>query len=194
MPLEDRLAISDLLVRYASALDAGDVATVVDCFTGDATLESPVIGVIAGRGAIRAFAERFAAQRQRGMQFRHMVTNICRRDCAGGRSGAGDRLPPGIDHAGRQKPHAAARPLRMRGGQDRRCVAFQPPGSLPRPRLHAGGDLRRPSLCLPGESRDPPPPWIPAFAGMTNLCVSSYQPGQDLLGHHDKGLVAERCA
>jgi uncharacterized protein (TIGR02246 family) len=75
-PLEDRLAIHDLFVRYATALDAGDVATVVDCFTGDAVLESPAIGTISGRAAIRAFAERFAAERAAGTQFRHMVTNI----------------------------------------------------------------------------------------------------------------------
>ncbi len=74
--IEDRLAISDLFVRYTTALDAGDVETVVDCFTEEAALESPVIGSIAGRDAIRAFAERFAAQRAGGVQFRHMITNI----------------------------------------------------------------------------------------------------------------------
>ena len=76
MSLEDRLAIGDLFVRYTTALDAGDVETVVDYFTEDAALESPVIGVIAGREAIRGFSERFAAQRAGGMQFRHMITNI----------------------------------------------------------------------------------------------------------------------
>ena len=105
----DRLAISDLLVRYTIALDAGDVATVVDCFTADALLESPVIGVIAGHEAIRAFAERFAAQRQRGTQFRHMVTNIAAEIAPEGdraratayllvlitRDGESRRLPPG---------------------------------------------------------------------------------------------------
>jgi uncharacterized protein (TIGR02246 family) len=74
--IEDRLAINDLFVRYATALDRGDVATVVDCFTDNASLESPGIGVIAGRAAIRAFAERFAAQCAGGTQFRHFVTNI----------------------------------------------------------------------------------------------------------------------
>ena len=74
--IEDRLAISDLFVRYTTALDQGDVETVVDCFTENAVLESPVIGVIAGRDAIRAFADRFAAQRAGGTQFRHMITNI----------------------------------------------------------------------------------------------------------------------
>jgi len=37
--LENRLAIQDLLVRYVTALDRGDVATVVDCFAADAVLE-----------------------------------------------------------------------------------------------------------------------------------------------------------
>jgi ketosteroid isomerase-like protein len=69
MAIEDRLAIGDLFVRYAIALDDGDVDTVVECFTGDAVLESPVIGQIAGAAAIRAFAERFAAWRKQGIQF-----------------------------------------------------------------------------------------------------------------------------
>jgi uncharacterized protein (TIGR02246 family) len=82
--IEDRLAIGDLFVRYTTALDAGEVETVVDCFTADAALESPVIGVIAGRDAIRAFAGRFAAQRAAGTQFRHLVTNIAADIEAGG--------------------------------------------------------------------------------------------------------------
>ena len=109
MSLGDRLAIGDLFVRYTRALDEGDVETVVDCFTGDATLESPVIGVIAGRDAIRAFAARFAAQRAGGVQFRHMITNIAAEIAPGGdraratayllvfvtKDGKSRRLPPG---------------------------------------------------------------------------------------------------
>ena len=77
MPLlEDRLAINDLFVRYTTALDAGNVETVVGCFTADAVLESPVIGSIAGHDAIRAFAGRFKAQRAAGTQFRHLITNL----------------------------------------------------------------------------------------------------------------------
>jgi len=107
--LEDRLAICDLFVRYTTALDQGDVETVVDCFTENATLESPVIGVIAGSEAIRAFAARFAAQRAGGTQFRHMITNIAVEFEPGGkraratayllvlitRDGKSRRLPPG---------------------------------------------------------------------------------------------------
>jgi uncharacterized protein (TIGR02246 family) len=73
--LEDRRAIHDLFTRYCCALDDGEVETVVDCFTADAVLKSPVID-LQGHEAIRAFAGRFAAQRAAGTQFRHMVTNI----------------------------------------------------------------------------------------------------------------------
>jgi ketosteroid isomerase-like protein len=74
--LADRLAIEDLFVRYATALDNGEVETVIGCFTADAALESPAIGRIQGIDAIRAFAGRFAAQREGGTQFRHMITNL----------------------------------------------------------------------------------------------------------------------
>ena len=73
--LEDRAAIHDLFTRYCCALDNGEIETVVDCFTADAILKSPVID-ISGHDEIRAFAGRFAAQRAAGAQFRHMVNNI----------------------------------------------------------------------------------------------------------------------
>ena len=73
--LEDRAAIHDLFTRYCCALDNGEIEVVVDCFTVDAILKSPVID-IRGRDEIRAFAGRFAAQRATGTQFRHMVSNI----------------------------------------------------------------------------------------------------------------------
>jgi uncharacterized protein (TIGR02246 family) len=73
--LEDRAAIHDLFTRYCCALDNGEIEIVVDCFTADAVLKSPVID-IKGHSEIRAFAGRFAAQRAAGTQFRHMVTNI----------------------------------------------------------------------------------------------------------------------
>jgi uncharacterized protein (TIGR02246 family) len=72
---EDRAAIHDLFTRYCCALDNGKIGTVVDCFTVDAVLKSPVID-ISGHDEIRAFAGRFAAQRTAGTQFRHMVSNI----------------------------------------------------------------------------------------------------------------------
>jgi uncharacterized protein (TIGR02246 family) len=74
--IEDRFAISDLFVRYTTALDAGDVETIVGCFTEDGALESPAVGKYAGHDGIRAFSERFAAMRQRGVQLRHVISNL----------------------------------------------------------------------------------------------------------------------
>ncbi len=74
--IEDRLAISDLFVRYTCVIDAGDVETLVACFTEDGALESPAVGVYAGREAIRAFAQRFARFRQGGSQLRHVISNL----------------------------------------------------------------------------------------------------------------------
>jgi uncharacterized protein (TIGR02246 family) len=73
--LYDRASIHDLFTRYCGAFDNGEVEAVVDCFTADAVLKSPIID-ISGRDEIRAFAGRFAGQRAAGTQFRHMVSNI----------------------------------------------------------------------------------------------------------------------
>src|SRR3984885_8363304 len=74
--IEDRFAINDLFVRYTTALDAGDVGTIVTCFTEDGALQRPLVGTYAGRNGIRAFSERFAAVRQRGVQLRHVISNL----------------------------------------------------------------------------------------------------------------------
>jgi uncharacterized protein (TIGR02246 family) len=74
--IEDRFAINDLFVRYTTALDAGDVDTIVGCFTEDGALESPVVGKYAGHDGIRAFSERFAAMHDRGVQLRHVISNL----------------------------------------------------------------------------------------------------------------------
>jgi uncharacterized protein (TIGR02246 family) len=74
--MDDRQMISDLFVRYTTALDAGDVETIVGCFTEDGALESPVVGIYAGRAAIREFAERFARFHERGSQLRHFISNL----------------------------------------------------------------------------------------------------------------------
>ena len=74
--LEDRLAINDLFVRYTTALDRGDVETLVDCFTPDASLDSPAVGRHSGHPAIRAFAERFARFHEQGAQLRHVISNL----------------------------------------------------------------------------------------------------------------------
>jgi uncharacterized protein (TIGR02246 family) len=74
--MDDRQMISDLFVRYTTALDAGDVETIVGCFTEDGALESPAVGVYAGREGIREFAERFARFHERGAQLRHFISNL----------------------------------------------------------------------------------------------------------------------
>ena len=43
--LEDRAAIHDLFTRYCCVLDNGEGEAVVDCFTVDAILKSPVTDV-----------------------------------------------------------------------------------------------------------------------------------------------------
>jgi uncharacterized protein (TIGR02246 family) len=72
--MDDRQMISDLFVRYTTALDAGDVETVIGSFTEDGALESPAVGVYAGRQGIREFAERFARFHERGSQLRHFIS------------------------------------------------------------------------------------------------------------------------
>jgi ketosteroid isomerase-like protein len=74
--LEDRLAINDLFVRYATALDAGDVDTIVSCFAEDGALESPLVGVYKRHDGIREFATRFAKLRAGGTQLRHTLSNL----------------------------------------------------------------------------------------------------------------------
>jgi uncharacterized protein (TIGR02246 family) len=74
--IEDRFAINDLFVRYTTALDAGDVETIINCFTEDGSLESPAIGKHSGRDGIRTFSERFASLSGRGVQLRHVISNL----------------------------------------------------------------------------------------------------------------------
>ncbi len=74
--LEDRFAVQDLFIRYATALDNGDVDGVVSCFTSDASMESPVVGVKTGTAEIRAFAEQFSRFHASGAQLRHVLTNF----------------------------------------------------------------------------------------------------------------------
>ncbi|MCB1739323.1 MAG: nuclear transport factor 2 family protein [Gammaproteobacteria bacterium] len=75
--LEQWYGVHTLFVRYASALDEGDVEGIVACFTEDASLESPVIGVFTGAVEVRRFAERMASlKHDKGVQLRHLLTNL----------------------------------------------------------------------------------------------------------------------
>ena len=73
---EDRQAIQDLFIRYAFALDGGDVEGVISCFAEDGSLESPVVGIRKGPAEVRAFAEQFAAFNRKGAQLRHILSNF----------------------------------------------------------------------------------------------------------------------
>jgi 3-phenylpropionate/cinnamic acid dioxygenase small subunit len=76
-PIDDWFAINNLFVRYATALDACDVETVVACFEADGWLESPVLGRFDGSDGIREFAMRTVRlKEERGVQFRHVVSNL----------------------------------------------------------------------------------------------------------------------
>jgi ketosteroid isomerase-like protein len=75
--IEDWIKINDLFIRYATALDHGDVDAVVECFTEDAVLESPIMGTFRGHESIREFAARNARfQKDYGAQLRHVVSNL----------------------------------------------------------------------------------------------------------------------
>jgi ketosteroid isomerase-like protein len=75
--VEDRLAINDLFVRYTTALDACDTEAVVDCFTADGVIDSPVQGLFQGSEGVRRFADITAkVKREHGGQFRHVLSNL----------------------------------------------------------------------------------------------------------------------
>lgn len=74
--IEDWIAINDLFIRYATALDHGEVDTIVACFTQDAIVDSPVMGSFTGHAAIRDFAERNAKLFKAGVQMRHVISNV----------------------------------------------------------------------------------------------------------------------
>jgi ketosteroid isomerase-like protein len=74
--IEDWIGINDLFTKYATALDHGDVETIVDCFTPEGVVDSPVMGSFTGRAAIREFAERNAKLHVAGVQMRHVISNV----------------------------------------------------------------------------------------------------------------------
>jgi ketosteroid isomerase-like protein len=75
--MADWFDINNAFIRYATSLDHGEVEAVVDCFTEDASLVSPVLGEFAGHAGIRDFAGRTARLKcDDGVQFRHVVSNL----------------------------------------------------------------------------------------------------------------------
>jgi 3-phenylpropionate/cinnamic acid dioxygenase small subunit len=74
--IEDRLRIHDLFVRYTSAVDNWNEAALLDCFTGDGVLETPVLGGrFVGREGQREFV-RAGRNRAQGAQMRHVFSNL----------------------------------------------------------------------------------------------------------------------
>lgn len=62
LPVEDRLALQDLIAAYAWALDTGDVEGLVACFTPDARMVEEVFedpDIWEGHEAIRALARHY---------------------------------------------------------------------------------------------------------------------------------------
>jgi ketosteroid isomerase-like protein len=75
--MADWFDINSVFIRYATALDRGDVEAVVDCFTETASIVSPVLGEFSGHAGVRDFAGRTARlKRDEGVQFRHVVSNL----------------------------------------------------------------------------------------------------------------------
>jgi 3-phenylpropionate/cinnamic acid dioxygenase small subunit len=67
----DRLAVSDLLTRYATAMDGRDWELLVSCFTEEATLDYDTSGVFSRKDFVDHCAERLV--RMKATQ--HCVTN-----------------------------------------------------------------------------------------------------------------------
>ena len=136
--IEDRLAINDLFVRYTTALDAGDVETIVGCFTEDGSLDSPTVGTYSGRSAIREFAIRFARFREGGPQLRHVISNLAVK-LDGNRALATCYLStssPGTARASCWRPAATNAAWRRSTGNGCSSIPRDP-----RPRYQVGGRL-----------------------------------------------------
>lgn len=140
--IEDHFAIQDLFTRYATALDSGDVEGIVSCFTEDAALESPVVGVKAGMAEIRDFAERFSRFQARGNQLRHVLSNLA--VAVDGDSARATCYLVNILTSGGKTVMAPPRTLRLQTGTGGRAMAVSSsPGGAGRA-VSAGRDIGEP--------------------------------------------------
>jgi len=74
---EEWFAIHNVFIAYATALDGCALDALVECFEPDCTLSSPILGRFEGHAGVRAFAQRtLHLKRERGVQFRHVVSNL----------------------------------------------------------------------------------------------------------------------
>ena len=76
LTLEDRLAVQDLMVRYARGIDVDCTEEEwVDLFTENAVMTSPYSGVHEGVEGVKQFRNRFVPRRGQ-IQIRHVITNF----------------------------------------------------------------------------------------------------------------------
>lgn len=76
LPLEDKLALQELMNRYAYGIDVDCTEQEwLDLFTEDAVMTSPFSGVHEGVEGVKKFRERFLPRRGK-TQVRHFITNF----------------------------------------------------------------------------------------------------------------------
>lgn len=76
LTLEDRLAVQDLMVRYARGIDVDCTEEEwVDLFTENAVMTSPYSGVHEGVEGVKQFRNKFVSRRGK-IQIRHVITNF----------------------------------------------------------------------------------------------------------------------
>ncbi len=76
LTLEDRLAVQDLMVRYAYCIDVDCTEEEwLDLFTEDAVMTSPLGGSHVGVEGFKQFRGKFLARRGK-TQIRHVITNM----------------------------------------------------------------------------------------------------------------------
>jgi hypothetical protein len=76
LTIEDRLALQDLMVRYAYCLDVNCTEEeFVELFTENAIMESPVSGRHEGAEGVRQFLRKAVARRAKA-RIRHFITNF----------------------------------------------------------------------------------------------------------------------
>ncbi len=76
LTLEDRLAVQELMVRYAYGIDTDCTeAGWLDLFTENAVMTSPFSGVHEGFEGVKQFRNKFLPRRGK-IQIRHVITNF----------------------------------------------------------------------------------------------------------------------
>ena len=76
LSLEDRMAVQDLMVRYAYGIDVEcSEEEWLDLFTENAVMTSPFSGVHEGVEGVKAFRAKFLPRRGK-TQIRHVITNF----------------------------------------------------------------------------------------------------------------------